>query len=113
MIPTLSISQAQMLYFTMKTLEKGESMMPGGPPIYDWNDHYRILESSDGYFYPQYKGIFRWKFYDHGNKYDHIVAKFASYEHALKFLNEKIDEEKIKSVKFKGKKFVVHKPFRK
>lgn len=86
--------------------------MPDGPPVYDPNDFYRILETVDGHFYPQRKGIFRWKNYDHGDKYNYVVARFGSYNEALDFLNKKIDEEKIKTTRFKGKKCIIHKPFR-
>jgi len=87
-------------------------MAAGEPPIYDLNDHYRILETIDGWYYPQYKGILRWKNYDFGKKHDYITARFTNYDAAEEFLKEKVEGEKIDIVKFKGKKCIAHKVFK-
>ena len=84
-------------------------MMPGEPAIYDPNDHYRILESDDGYFFPQRKGCFGWKFYYRPP--GKFVERFANYNAAKKFLDDRRDEAKKKAIKFKGKRFLIHKPY--
>lgn len=83
--------------------------MPGGPAVYDPNDHYRILESQDNYFYPQYKSCFGWKFYYTGNR--KIIEKFVKYDAAIKFLDDRRAEKEKKAIKFKGKRFLIHKPY--